>query len=157
MWKPSFSQTKSNLCVHQTVPMTIFQLLHILMSLNVFSWLQFTTAIFAHISSVNYKFKASHTVLAWLYWVDWFGSIGHSLAQVHIAVFTEPYHTKSRYHASVNIVLIWRHFCEVWGFLPKYITQKPASQLFYNSLSLLVRHSQAPWSLIYSCHCTVWL
>jgi len=32
---------------------------------------------------------------------------------------------------------------EVWSFLPKRITQKPASHFHYNSLAVLVRHNQA--------------
>ena len=30
----------------------------------------------------------------------------------------------------------------VWGFLPNNVTQKPASQFLYNSLAVLVGHSQ---------------
>jgi len=31
----------------------------------------------------------------------------------------------------------------VWGFLPNNITQKPASRVLFDSLAVLVRHSQA--------------
>jgi len=32
---------------------------------------------------------------------------------------------------------------KVWGFHPKNITKKPASYFLFNSLAILVRHSQA--------------
>jgi len=32
---------------------------------------------------------------------------------------------------------------KVWGFQPKYITQKPASHFLFNSFAVLVMHSQA--------------
>ena len=32
---------------------------------------------------------------------------------------------------------------EVWGFQPKYITKKPAAHFLFNSLAVLVSHSQA--------------
>jgi len=51
--------------------------------------------------------------------------------------------TINRIIICITFMVSYSEIMKVWGFLPKTITQKPASHFLYNSLAVLVRHRQA--------------